>query len=271
MRPPLVLFHKGCHDGFTAAWVAKLKMPNAECLPWNYGDPPPLAAEVAGRDVYILDFSFLHYEIVLLDDACNHLEVLDHHKTAEAALKGLECCTFNMNHSGAMLAWLRFFPGKEPLRLVSYVEDRDLWRWDLQFSREISYWLRGFPMTFDDWREAATLLEDDYRQVIREGIACSRLVDTEVERACKNAYGKFFNGLEEAVPTCNAANFQSEITERLLEKNPSAPMAAVFYSDREFYNWSLRSRSGFDCSAIAKLYGGGGHAQAAGFRMRLSD
>jgi nanoRNase/pAp phosphatase (c-di-AMP/oligoRNAs hydrolase) len=44
------------------------------------------------------------------------------------------------------------------------------------------------------------------------------------------------------------------------------PLAVFFLLDQEHEVWSLRSRNGFDVSAVARSFGGGGHAAAAGFK-----
>ncbi len=53
-RPMLVIYHGGCPDGFTAAWVVHKVYPEAEFYPGVYGQAPP---DVAGRDVILVDFS----------------------------------------------------------------------------------------------------------------------------------------------------------------------------------------------------------------------
>jgi nanoRNase/pAp phosphatase (c-di-AMP/oligoRNAs hydrolase) len=47
------------------------------------------------------------------------------------------------------------------------------------------------------------------------------------------------------------------------------PFAATYYVDKDgMYNFSLRSsEDGIDVSEIAKVYGGGGHKHAAGFKV----
>ena len=62
----------------------------------------------------------------------------------------------------------------------------------------------------------------------------------------------------------------SEHVGRLLEKNPDALFAAGYFqrADRK-WQFSLRSREGFDVSEVAKKYGGGGHAPAAGFEVTI--
>ena len=60
----------------------------------------------------------------------------------------------------------------------------------------------------------------------------------------------------------------SEHLNGLLEKHADAPFVASYFRREDgLWQFSLRSRKGFDVSEIAKHYGGGGHAQAAGFTL----
>ena len=50
------------------------------------------------------------------------------------------------------------------------------------------------------------------------------------------------------------------------------PFAACYYETNKGRVYSLRSQSdGVDVSAIAGLFGGGGHKNAAGFRVTYED
>ena len=74
------------------------------------------------------------------------------------------------------------------------------------------------------------------------------------------------------MPVVNTAILVSEVGEELLKRFPESPFV-VSYFDRSDgqRQWSLRSREGFDVSEIAKSFGNGGHARAAGFETPLSE
>ena len=63
----------------------------------------------------------------------------------------------------------------------------------------------------------------------------------------------------------------SEHLNRLLEEKQAQFVASYFQRGDGRWQFSLRSRSDFDCSAVAKLFGGGGHKQAAGFDVASLD
>lgn len=55
------------------------------------------------------------------------------------------------------------------------------------------------------------------------------------------------------------------------ELNEHPPFGATYYDVADGRIFSLRSVGDFDVSAIAKKYGGGGHKNAAGFKLQNGD
>ena len=109
---PLVIYHANCWDGFCAAWVARMALGDIEAMPAYYGAPPPMCE---GREVYILDFSYPRETMRQLVAAAAHVTILDHHKTAESELAGLDeelapdlVVVFDMTKSGGRLSWEYF-------------------------------------------------------------------------------------------------------------------------------------------------------------------
>lgn len=268
----LVLAHGNCPDGFSAAWAAWLKLGDqADYQFVNYGDPVP---DVRGRlAVYVLDFSWPRAEMTALANNASMLVVLDHHKTALEALQDIVVrngkIVFDLNRSGATLAWDWFFgdgmqKGVHPTisrELVEYVEDRDLWRWKLPDSREISVAMWSYPKAFIQWTLLANL---GMSLLVPEGRAILRYQQQLVEQMARNTTWRDIGGYH--VPVVNASVCFSEVGEYLCIQNPNAPFAA-YYFDRADHKrqWGSRSRGGFDVSEVAKQFGGGGHPGAAGW------
>jgi len=247
-----VLYHANCYDGFGSAWSAWRKFGDAAVYqPVTHGNPPPEMP--AGSDVLIADFAYPRRTLEELADR-HHVQVLDHHKTSEADLRGLPYCEFDMNRSGAMMTWNFLFPDTPPPPLVQYVQDRDLWRFDLPRSREVSAWIASWSFDFNLWSELASRLADHPDEVYGEGAALLRLKAQEVEDMCKHARMVELAG--HMVPVVNATVCLSEVCERLLQLYPKAPFSG-YYLDREDgkRQWGLRSRGDFDVSAVATQLG----------------
>lgn len=267
----LIIYHANCWDGFAAAWMLATHKggvyEGAERVPAHYGTEPP---DVRGKDVIVVDFSYPRETLQRMYEEAKGLRVLDHHKTAEASLAGLPFCTFDMERSGAMMACdFAEIPKGDPRRqAIEYVQDRDLWRWELPQSKEISAWLRSMPMEDATLVELSYAIPDDYRFwcLAGEGKAILRSHARIVDSAAKHAVPVTLAGVEGLAVNCTTDGLFSEVAGRLAE---TAAFGAVWFvrSDGQV-QWSLRSRGdeGADVSEIAREFGGGGHRAAAGFQ-----
>lgn len=277
-----VLYHANCWDGFCAAWVARKALGDVEYIPVHYGQEPPEIEP--GSKLYILDFSYSREQLFKWwtpgPNSVSSLVVLDHHKTAQQALGGFsdECVAngmdsptiiFDMNRSGGRLTWDYFFGDEhrkifsnpDDLRpwLVDYTEDRDLWRWNLPMSREVSAALRSHPLDFALWD---SFTNGTLKTFKTEGAAILRSESMIVDQHVRNASEIEMDGHK--ILAVNATVLFSDIAGKLAVGRPFG--AAYFYRSDGKRQWSLRSTSeGVDVSEIAKLHGGGGHRNAAGF------
>jgi oligoribonuclease NrnB/cAMP/cGMP phosphodiesterase (DHH superfamily) len=290
-----VLYHANCADGFGAALCAWLKFGDeAEYIPVSHGQPIPQMED--GSNVYILDFSYTAKELGAMCYVMNEVVVLDHHETARKELEGCPFATFDMTKSGARLAWEHFFPRVPAPVLIRYIEDRDLWKWDLPDSRAVNAALASYEKDFRLWNNIRRHGEEDIIRLATEGDAILRMLDVQVKQQCRNArlaaiyprqqMIRFMepDSLHSAcvtaaaaegegcyvVPAVNATCFVSEVGHELLQEHPDAQFVAMYLDKADGSRvWSLRSRKDFDCSPIAKAWpGGGGHKQACGFTQK---
>lgn len=276
-----VIYHAGCADGFTAAWVAERALELRHCssravelLPWHHGVAIDQLERFNNRDVYVLDFSFPLPVLQLLAEHAWSVTVLDHHKTAEAQLTvgmralGAEqvqtpagpalrwqwlTTVFDMQRSGARLAFDFFRPilgehlATSPRlgdmeALVERVQDRDLWRFQLPRSREHAARVKAAPLELEAWDELAARGPD---AVADEGAAMLMQIEAYVEQARWRAARGVLYGLEEAeVPIVNTTFAHSELIGRLAEEAPYAIGYQVLADEDGGERWiySLRSR-----------------------------
>lgn len=248
-----------------AAWVARMKYPDAEFKPMRYDEILDFKS-VGGRDVLILDFSFKRPILEAVHAIARSLLVIDHHKTAQADLVDLSYCTFDMTRSGAGLTFDLLFLGEPRPWIIDYIEDRDLWRHSLPGSREIGASLQELPIgmpneplnfqAWDDYHLTMTILK-----ALRAGHAHLQTIERLTLQIAKNAQACTLVGHPCMVATSSI--LFSEVGERLTDKYP---MGVVVYQRADGkWSYSLRSRSDFDVSAVARMFGGGGHQQSAGF------
>jgi len=264
-----VLYHGNCFDGMASAWAMWKKLGDMDVTyhPVLYGAPIPEMEDAS--TVYIVDFA---YKRNILDDLNDKhlLTVIDHHKSAQEELKGAPYGIFDLTKSGARLAWEFCFPDKIAPKLVRYVEDRDLWKFELPWSREVNAFIQSFPMTLEDYESAARSLQSNFSSSRSQGMAIERYKETMVEKMCEKAPIVTLNGYQ--VPIVNASILFSEVGHHLCELFPGAPFS-VSYFDRTDgrRQYSLRSIGDFDVSVVARANGGGGHKNASGFETSKPD
>ena len=279
MSRPLILYHANCMDGFCAAWCAWRKFgDSADYIPVQYSQDPP---DVVGREVFILDFSYRAPVLIAMVEAATKITVLDHHKTAEADLAAVKSwaswaseevqgydCKFDLNKSGGRLAWEYFFPEKVSPWRVDYTEDRDLWRWQLQDSREISAFIASHPFDFklcDNWLITSPHAGQTglWTRFVAEGAAILRYQAQLITSICSVAREIEIDGHK--VLAANTSCLHSEVAGALAQGKPFG--ATWFIRADGKKQWSVRCATdrGVDVSEIAKRRGNGGHRNAAGW------
>lgn len=268
------IYHANCSDGMAAAWVVSLmaakKKIKVDFIPCTYQSEIP---DVTGLDVVIVDFSFKRDVMEEMLDKANSITVIDHHKTAKAELlplleSGKLNGIFNMDKSGAMLTWEWYFQDKTPPKLIEHIQDRDLWRFDLEGTREICAAVYSYPMEIEVWDGLMFKSIEDLR---KEGEAIDRAhlknVNGLVEylsRRCVLA------GYDVPILNCNYM-FASDAGHALAI---GEAFSVTYFDSVNGCKFSLRSTSesgSVDVSEIAAKFGGGGHKHAAGFKLDYEE
>lgn len=303
--PEVVFYHSPCADGMAAALAVYLRFgKDLDYRPINYGQD----IEIDGlerKNVYFVDFFPSLSQLEAVCDAASNVIVLDHHKTAKETADTLAktepewasnlAYLFDMERSGAGITWDFFHEANRMPKLIAHVQDRDLWRFKLQGSKEVSEYLFSLPYTFEAWSEVFYEMETEtgYTRVIDQGkaLVAKKLKDIR-EYAEKSLQWWWFDGPRsgmepKAQQRCspNAASVSdavdvgwrvpvlnipythgSDAADVVLDMHGDAPFFAYYMDKQDHRQWGLRSRNEFDVSALAKARGGGGHKNAAGFR-----
>lgn len=262
----VIIYHGGCADGFTGAWVAWKKFGDtAHYYGASHAEPP--LDYLKGKTIYFIDFCYSVPVVRKLIAQNIRVTVLDHHISTEKATKAATYHRYAVQHSGCVLAWEYFCPGKPVPRFLKHIEDIDL----------------GIPTKLKDSRAVRTLLEiyglnfavvsrlmhglEDAKQR-KKLLALGSVVIAYQNRVVKELAYEFAEHVKFAGYEAYAVNspfLEDYIAQELIKRKP--PIGIVWRSIRGTIRVSLRSNGGADVAKIAERFGGGGHAQSSGFTI----
>lgn len=314
MKDILIIHHSPCSDGSVAAAIVSNVMSFYDCKSINvmgttYGKYEFLLVDKVltlksygksynidkNTEIVVVDFSFSRDELIDVSQHCSTILVLDHHKTAQENLAGEfpDNCevVFDMNRSGAMLAWDEFAIGKRRRdcstlaetrysRFVQLVGMRDLWKHkgtvDQQDAEALQLALNSRDDKFDA-KKLEKYINDgpEFDKLLAEGHMLLKFFDSQLKSAQRNAIITFLgeenNSPIKTVAVCNASyDMASELGNRLCEAGNNFAVLWSLGNTGEV-SASIRSIGEHDCTVIAGHFGGGGHKNAAGFRATLYE
>jgi len=265
----IVIYHAECLDGFTAAWAVWKKLgERAAYAPAFYQQPLP--EDLKDKEVYMVDFSYPAEVVVKLKAANKKVVIIDHHRTAAESAKAADEHLFDLNHSGAYLAWQYFHPGKQMPALVRYVEDGDLWMFKMPEARAVLACLSLEKFSFSGWEKLAREMEviTRRREMVQKGKLIMLYEQAIIDFVAKEAELVEFEGRKVLAVNFSYKPLTSELAHTLYKKKP--PMSIVWREMGGEKRISLRSDGTVDVSAMAQKYGGGGHKAAAAFSLPAS-
>lgn len=263
----LVIYHGNCADGFTAAWVtgAFYGRSNIEFFAGVYQTPPP---DVTGRTVVIVDFSYKRDAMLQILEKAKEVIWLDHHISAIRDLEGVEGFkdkVLDINRSGAMIAWDYFFPGVPAPAAIRVIQDRDLWKFELPNTQVIQANYFSYEYTWENWD---VIMESDPSSFIAGGEAILRKHNKDINELLQVVTREMVIAGHRVKVANLPYVYVSEAGHILCQ---DAPFAACYWDTPQGRVFGLRSsENGLDVSEIAKVYGGGGHQHAAGFKVSFS-
>lgn len=283
-----IVSHDNCGDGTASALLLRDAIPDAEVQFVQYGT-------AAYRDLVASPG-------MLFCDICPPAEraeefvragaiVLDHHRTARAVVEKFGSNgvfadeTREPGVSGAMLAYREVWGPLKATQSAPSVQAwaekfatltgiRDTWQnksplWDeacrqgnLMHFMPNTDWLRiSLPELAANW--------DSHFEWIGHVLTArhTKAVQKSIGRA-----GQYQTARGTRVVIFNSTAHTSDAVESLgAEADLVAGFAYEVESGQERMSVSSRSRNNFDCSAFAKMFGGGGHLRAAGFSVPVGE
>jgi oligoribonuclease NrnB/cAMP/cGMP phosphodiesterase (DHH superfamily) len=273
----LIIYHSHCNDGFGAAWATWKVLKDSglvELHAASYGKEPPYNLINAGVNVHIVDFSYPPHQFLTLCSMAKTVTMLDHHKTAIESfaqyvddLPENSTVRFNTAKSGAMLAWTHYHPHRQPPRIIEHIEDRDLWLFRLDYTKEVHLNLSTLPKELPIWDELIERTNRsgfEFKTFVEGGAAIKRYYDNLIQNILSTNKSKVkVDGLEGLGCNCPGA-LASDLGHELANESGTFGLTWELLKGTDV-KCSLRSNGDYDISALAKNFGGGGHKNAAGF------
>lgn len=291
VRFDTIIFHYPCMDGLVAAWVMKRVYGNhqyqcPELIPKSIDQIPIDPALYTNKKVIMVDIVTADYQKINAEAAS--LVILDHHKTSQSKLAGVENAFFDMNQSGAglMMNFLHddaFIHDIYSHELVKFVEERDLFKFKRQNSKDFNAGLVAhLDATCGNSLELrlttlSEIVDNRYfNDLIQLGSTMSALRTSKINAIANHAvrYSVTLpnHDVRRAVIETADHDLVSDLGNHLISTVRDIDMVILWrYShEKEEYWYSLRSDDAHDdISAVCAMFGGGGHRNAAGFSSLL--
>lgn len=275
----LVVSHGcGCFDGFAAALAAFAYNPRLKFLMLDPNDlqaPNEEIRKLVEHEAVLCVDIAPTYEVLKTWNTRN-FAVLDHHRSAEGFLREVPEANkvFRMDLSGCVMSWHYFFPNTLVPDLFQVVQARDLFLKDrVDHCDEIICALRSVvkfcavcwsACLYDvtPLLDAGMYLLPDLQLRIQEYVAAAR------PRVWFNQ-----RSLRAWAVNVTESGCTSDTGCQLVSREGCENDIAVLFrydTSERLYRVSLRSlqNRGPDVSKLAEQYGGAGHKNAAGFKLR---
>lgn len=272
------IYRKDHLDGFAAAWVIgkALGFDKVKFYPLRYNDPIPVS--FYKRHIFIVGFSFCPRSVLSMTREARKVILFNTNEQTDNEWLEIEKLPPNLeynyapNKSNVMLAWEYFNVDEDPPALFAFIQDRELWSFELSCTREIIAYVDSknyfHNQNFEDFTD---LVEKPPNWHIQAGMvildARQNFVNSLIQTNASEIDFANHRVLIANIPTLYA----SEAGNKLAENRAFA----ITYDDqlsRGVREFSLRSHKdyGIDVSEIARAFGGGGRRNAAGFSVPIN-
>lgn len=293
----LVIYHKDCPDGIGAAWCfwCVQGKPLDQKKFWGGSFNELKIPNVEGKNVVFVDFSYKKEIIEKLlkpikdgGGGANHILILDHHKTSIDLAKISHpnfSLVLDITRSGAQIAWDFVNENRPRPWYIDHIGDRDLWKWVIPGSKNTTkaMFTLGYYQSFEKFDSIQSENENFYES---RGRDLNKSDEKKYAEICGKSEYKYLNtpdGSRYKVRAVECDNSQASVSDigNILsnEKDASGNYVCDFaviwrYSymrDECWLSFRGAENSQLDLSAIAKQFGGGGHAKAAGATVWLCN
>ena len=270
----ICVHHSEDNDGSCSAAIVKYINPEVELIPFDYGDSFPWEKVAKDKICYMVDVSLPKEDMERLNNS-TYLIYCDHHISK---MKELDLTRFKgiqrVGTAACALTWEHlWYPVPIP-RGVDLLSRYDVW----DLSEDVLNYQYGIRALDLDPNDTPSWIHNVFRDElipyhIKQGKVIRAYLDQANKKECNdNAFLTTFEGYTAlAVNSPSNGSLYFEDHPKYLEVD----LLIAFRYDPDPFSkgWKLSLYSlkdNVDCSAIAGLYGGGGHFNAAGCTCSIS-
>lgn len=278
MTEKVIFYHSRDFDGIASGKILQSVVPDAKMVGYHYGEPYEMPTDCV---VFMADVSLPMEEMVQMAKQNKTFTWIDHHKSAiddfyaltevpdnliTRLQVGLGACALCWEHRNMLL-------GKENTPMpygLELLAKYDVWLKDADWesAQALQFGIQAVGTDLDSFPEDVFDFPMPY---IQSGFAIQSYAKGQYALHAKRAFVVTYGGyriLALNTDISNSAVFESVYNEE--EHDLMMP----FRFDGTKWHFSLYTTKEIDCSEIAKVFGGGGHAKAAGFQsdhMKIWD
>lgn len=281
-----IIYHKSDLDGVFSAAIAAIALKRMGAKEeeitfngWTYGNEVPGLKE--GSEIYILDLTLPDMESVVREAIGKGSSItwIDHHKTAIETYKdSIVSMIKGIRRIGTAAVGLtyEFFFGVKTIvpKFVDYLSRYDVWRSEDRDWEDVigfQYYVRA-KVGLDVGKAMELFNSEGYSNETKPHVETGKLILGYIGGKNKNEILSYaFKGKVDGMDAVfmnttefNSTTFNSAITG---DVEVVVPFCILPDGKVRLSLYYVGSREDGDISGIAKSFGGGGHAKAAGFQL----
>ena len=267
-----IFYHSGCSDGSLGGAIADIFFSKYSdykyaIYPLYYGEK--IKVDCNNKTLIFIDIipCNKNNDLKKISEEATEFIVLDHHEPNFKTLDGINISKrsqLDNNRSGCMIAWDFFFGEIEPPEVVKYIQEGDLYRFELPGSREfVRAFNSSIPPTI---QERVKHIDDPIDEYVKEGKVLLKYDKINFNNFMKYDCKDMAYGNDKGCIINLHRMFASNFSDYVLKLRKDIGFVICWSMSKSGnYKYSLRSKEGVDVSLIANDFGGGGHRQASGF------
>lgn len=274
-------YHKSDLDGECSGAIIRYGYSECELIPIDYGQKLSIK-RLVGETVFVVDFTFTPFDLMLELDTIADLVWIDHHKSAieESKKRNFNPAGIrDIQFAACELTWKYYFPDETMPLSVKLLGRYDVWdhNWMDTYSWKgtSGVLLFQYGMKLLDTNPYSPIWDDLFKddiKIIENIIKDGEIIYKYVQmNNTKYVHGFSFTTTFEGYTClcCNRGSTNSKLFDTIWDEKQYDLM--ITFCRTKKHTWVVTiytTHKSIDCSNIAKNYGGGGHKQVAGFHCK---